>query len=307
MLCLVQIGWGQLLKHFSIEIGWNWYLCVGHNHQPKSHGAECMREVRLWKLRQDNTWSWIFQRSYETDRPRVSSCYVVMYHETPMICHVFPNRGSEGVADTNLCRSRRNDLHVSTGRACMTLASESLTAGTHGLSAPSQAAGFWSTNPSTAAVGVFSLEAAFRCTDSVALTQPTLPQNGRRDNLHVVPYAFRDFRWGRALGEMDARVEWNDLQSFKTNALPTPWEYWKKAACSSEVISTIITSISLSFVFSLLSSYPTLTGYHPYPFEEGEIFNAAFWPATGLQGSPAPGSAGNVRYIWRWNKLTNQS
>ena len=30
---------------------------------------------------------------------------------------------------------------------------------------------------------VFSLEAAFRCTDSVALTQPTLPQNGRRDNL----------------------------------------------------------------------------------------------------------------------------
>ena len=55
------------------------------------------------------------------------------------------------------------------------------------------------------------------------------------------------------------------------------------------------TFISLSFVFSLRSSYPTLTGYHPYPFEEGEIFNAAFWPATGLQGSPAPGSAGNVR------------
>ena len=84
---------------------------------------------------------------------------------------------------------------------------------------------FWS-NPSTAAVGVFSLEAAFRCTDSVALTQPTLPQNGRRDNLHVVPYAFRDFRWGRSLGEMDARVDWNHLQPSKTNALPTPFSFF---------------------------------------------------------------------------------
>lgn len=63
------------------------------------------------------------------------------------------------------------------------------------------------------------------------------------------------------------------------------------------------TSISLSFVFSLLSSYPTLTGYHPYPFEEGEIFNAAFWPATGLQGSPAPGRG----IFGGEDKLRNQS
>lgn len=83
-------------------------------------------------------------------------------------------------------------------------------------------------------------------------------------------------------------MEWNDLQSSKTNALPTPSSFFH----GNDKYIERRQHAQVKFYLQLRSSYPTLTGYHPYPFEEGEIFNAAFWPATGLQGSPPPGSAG---------------